>query len=219
LRSLLKPFLAPCCLSLFAAITNGKRHPQRLHLLLLYTILILVLILLVVQSYIYPIAIWVTKLTRTTTSQCIVLQQHVESMEILCSSHIFQYVIVNIITKGPFKNTFLSFTKNLHVVSDSSILGFWDWSTTYGKISWMYGRKRNWPRIRMMHHIELFGLTTIQSWHWDLIALSTCPCYIALDGSSRNGAAPAGALAVHSDGDCFDFCRRQWLQVWSRNSL
>jgi hypothetical protein len=45
-------------------------------------------------------------------------------MEILCSSHIFQYVIVNIITKGPFKNTFLSFTKNLHVVSDSSILGF-----------------------------------------------------------------------------------------------
>jgi hypothetical protein len=37
-------------------------------------------------------------------------------MEILCSSHIFQYVIVNIITKGPFKNPFLSFTKNLHVL-------------------------------------------------------------------------------------------------------
>jgi hypothetical protein len=73
LRSLLKPFLAPCRLSIVAAIT------QRPFACLLYNISYIALILMVVESYIYPIAIWVTKLTRTTTSQCIVLQQHVES--------------------------------------------------------------------------------------------------------------------------------------------
>jgi hypothetical protein len=38
---------------------------------------------------------------------------------------------VNTITKGPFKNTFQSFTKNLDFVSDISILGFWDWSMAH----------------------------------------------------------------------------------------
>jgi hypothetical protein len=154
---------------------------------LLYTILILVLILMAVKSYSDPTAIWVTKLMRTIMSQCIVLQQHVESIDILCVQATFFSMSLWIwLPKDHFRIPLQVLPRIYMLFQISAFSAFGIAWSMHGKFSWMYGRKRNWPWIRMMHHIKLFGLTPIQSWHWDLIAWSTCPCYIALDGSSRN---------------------------------
>ncbi len=76
----------------------------------------------------------------------------------------------------------------------------------------MGGNKTGWPRIKndVQNHdnnMRVVWCNTYTVLKWDLIALSTCPCYIALEGSLHN-AAPIGALAVCHDGDCSHLCHR-----------
>jgi hypothetical protein len=155
-------------------------------------------------------------------------QHHVESIEILCVWAAFFSISLWIphITKGPFKNTFQSFNKNLDFVSDISILGFWDWNMAHflecmgGNET---GHESGWCMMQPPHRDNTMWLVWFHSYtilKWNLIALLTCPCYIALDGSSCNACSTrwcTGCTVMHCD--CSHVCRRQWLQVWSRNSL
>jgi hypothetical protein len=54
------------------------------------------------------------------------------------------------------------------------------------------GNETGWPRIRMMqppHGDDTMRVVWFNTLKWDSIALSTCPCYIALDGSSHNACS------------------------------